>query len=549
MAAGRSDRSYAFLALTIVLAAALRCWHLDWKLYGFDENVTSVRASGHTLADLHAFVHDGRRHALSDLSRFSGFDPATSVADVVRSLAREDPQHAPPYFLLERGVAAALGTAIWARRLAPVVFGIALVPAIFWLGVELFEDRRAAALAAVLVAVSPFHVAYAQQAREYSLWALLACVASATLLHALRARSAWQWVGYAALVAAGLWTFPLFALVVVAHALFVSVDRGETRSARTGFWLAAAAGTAAFLPWTAVMIAGAQTALRDTTWLAQPMSLTWFVAKWVFNAGATFFDLEYLGLRWLPVALAALAVAACAAVRFVRRAPRRAVLFVALFGAVDLAALLVPDALFHSTRSTAARYATPLWLALELATAYGLAASPNAGGVRGAARRTGAAFLIAAGFLSCSVSAFARSWWLADADAPMPAIAQRLATLPAPTIVAVGDDTYLLELATVLPDGPAYVLRDRLGSGTAAPTGHPYAIARPDVVGAFAEPASLRAVPLPPVFPRRDAPLQRLRDAAASERGTSTARSTVTLWDASHATAPAAARDQTPGSR
>src|SRR5580704_2845706 len=257
------------LIVAILLAAVLRFHNLDWKLYAFDENVTSVRAAGHTLADLHAFAHDGHAHTLRDLTRFEGYDPAMTSGDVVASLAREDPQHPPPFFLLQRAIVATFGDAVGVRRLASAVFGVALVAAAWWLALELFALPRVAAAAAALVAVSPFHVVYAQQAREYSLFALLTCIASALLLRAQRAGGVRLWIGYGALVALGLWTFPLFALVGVAHALYVMTG---PRAARLPFWIAALAGTATFAPWIVVMAAGVRTVQRDMSWQAQAMS-------------------------------------------------------------------------------------------------------------------------------------------------------------------------------------------------------------------------------------------------------------------------------------
>lgn len=40
-----------------------------------------------------------------------------------------------------------------------------------------------------LIAVSPFHVLYAQEAREYSLWTVTILLSSAALLRAMRVKT------------------------------------------------------------------------------------------------------------------------------------------------------------------------------------------------------------------------------------------------------------------------------------------------------------------------------------------------------------------------
>jgi hypothetical protein len=66
---------------------------------------------------------------------------------------------------------------------------------------------------AALIAVSPFHVAYSQQAREYSLWTLLILISSALLLRGLRTGKLFLFVLHGVTVSLGLWSFTLFALV------------------------------------------------------------------------------------------------------------------------------------------------------------------------------------------------------------------------------------------------------------------------------------------------------------------------------------------------
>jgi uncharacterized membrane protein len=168
------------------IGAFFRLFHIDWKLYSFDETVTSLRATGHTYAEYEAFVRDGRMHRIGALTAFQAPSAATDERKVWSSLVREDPQHPPLFFWATSLFERVTGDSILTRRLPAVVFGLLVLPAAWWLAFELFGDVLVAWCFCALVAVSPFHVEYAQQAREYSLWALTSLLSSALLLRALR---------------------------------------------------------------------------------------------------------------------------------------------------------------------------------------------------------------------------------------------------------------------------------------------------------------------------------------------------------------------------
>ncbi len=67
----------------------------------------------------------------------------------------------------------------------------------YWLCQELFHDSSTRWVAVGLMAVSPFHVLYAQEAREYSLHTALILVSSTLLLRSLRLATWQSWAWYA----------------------------------------------------------------------------------------------------------------------------------------------------------------------------------------------------------------------------------------------------------------------------------------------------------------------------------------------------------------
>jgi uncharacterized membrane protein len=428
----------AAIVVVLLLGCAIRVTNLDRKGYTNDEATTSMHVAGHTIAGYYAAVVDGRVRTNAELKRFQHVDPATTVADVARGLAREDPQHPPLYYVLERGWVSAFGDSIAAKRSLSAVFGILAMLAMIWLGAELFGRRAAGLVAAALFAVSPFQVVYAQQAREYALWTLLTVVTSALLLRALRSPAAGLWIAYGVATALGLYTDPLFVFVVAAHGVYVLFVQGRPRLKTLLPYLVATAGAfVAYGPWLAVLLAGAHAGkVTNNTYLAAPLPISLFVLKWIFNLGTVFYDLDY---RWPYTAVVLVPIFVAIAVAFiavVRKTERRVWLFLIALTFVPIAALVIPDLLHHQTRSTSSRYLVPAWLGIELALAWLIARMAASSSARlRVTSVASAAGLVALGAVASAVGSFATSWW-ADGSVPnLRSMANVIAAADRPLIV------------------------------------------------------------------------------------------------------------------
>ncbi len=85
----------------------------------------------------------------------------------------------PLYFIVLHFLVGALGTTEFALRFLTVFANVATIPLLYALGAR-WLDARAGLLAATLGALSPFYIAYAQEARPYAVvlfWSLLAIYA------------------------------------------------------------------------------------------------------------------------------------------------------------------------------------------------------------------------------------------------------------------------------------------------------------------------------------------------------------------------------------
>jgi uncharacterized membrane protein len=379
---------------------------------------------------------------LLETGRRGGYDPSRDAAATVASLAREEPQHPPPFFLLQRIVARTLGDSVWTRRLPAALFGTASLVALFWFTLRLFGEARTALLATALAAVSPFHVVLAQTAREYSLWLLMTCVASALLCEAFRRGGAF-WLAYAASCAAATWAFPLFVFVIASHAIVVLTTK---RAAVLDLVGAVALTAAAFAPWAVILALNHHAVARATLWNGSTVCPFELVAKLAFNSGLTFFDLDFVDVRLALFLLPAFAIVAAGIWRLARR-DRVSLTFILALGIVPIVALVVPDLVLGQNRSTAGRYLLPSWLAMELIAAGFLmqgCRSRNLGARLSAAE--GIAYLLLLGLFSCAVAAQARFWWYTTTDAALAPIAAALGAQHSVTIVHVDEDYQLLVL-------------------------------------------------------------------------------------------------------
>ncbi len=433
------------------------------KLYTNDEATTSVHVSGHTIRDYLGAASAGRIRTMGDAMRFQSVDPHTTLKDVVTTLAVEDPQHPPLFYLLERGWQRLFGGSIVVRRSLSAVIGVLVIAAAYGFGLALLRSRRGAAILCALVAVSPFHELYAQQAREYALWTLFILLSSALLLRALENDAPADWALYALTAALGLYTDALFLYALASQAAFVFLAYRSNRACVLRFAAAAGVAVVTFAPWLVVLYRG-RGMVTNNAYFSAPLPADLFALKWLFNIGAVFFDLDYAyhATAVLLVPLLALVVAAWFVLCL--RAERRIALFVCALGALSVFAFVVPDVLRHESRSTSGRYLIPAWIACEAAVAFLILWLSARRSARTSATATVAlASLGVLGLASSWVGMHHEYWWGDASVAPLGDIARAIERADRPVSVVFDDDHPAwdfapVELANVLPPDVGLVL-------------------------------------------------------------------------------------------
>ncbi len=118
--------------------------------------------------------------------------------------------------------------ASWWVRLLSALLGVAAVPVVYWIGKELFS-QRAGVLAALLLAINPFAIRYAQEARSYSLLILLISVSFLAFFHCLRQPSRFWSTCYVLATAVALYAHFFAALAVLVQLVSLAMVPAERR--------------------------------------------------------------------------------------------------------------------------------------------------------------------------------------------------------------------------------------------------------------------------------------------------------------------------------
>jgi hypothetical protein len=187
----RPDRSreYLVLALITVLGAALRLYRLDTDLW-IDEIGSLEYAMSVTVGELFRTFSSPNQHLVNSLLELAS----------VRLFGEHD----------------------WSVRLPAALFGIATIPAMYWLARAILGGWQSLAVA-FLTAVSYHHVWFSQNARGYSGYLLFCVLATGALWRVVESTDR-RWVAlYAISAVMALASLIIAAFVIPTHILLAAV--------------------------------------------------------------------------------------------------------------------------------------------------------------------------------------------------------------------------------------------------------------------------------------------------------------------------------------
>lgn len=161
----KKNKIQLLLIITILLGAGLRLYHLGWNSLWYDEATIAVNPNG--------------------------------ISRVLESLFKVDEGalFLPSHFVFFSW-AKVFGNSEFILRLLPAICGIISIYFIFKLGRYIFGNKSVGLFSAFLIAISPFHVYYAQEMRIYTMVVLLSMISVYFLVKALKNNLDFDWAGY-----------------------------------------------------------------------------------------------------------------------------------------------------------------------------------------------------------------------------------------------------------------------------------------------------------------------------------------------------------------
>src|SRR5689334_15764847 len=101
--ASKQTAWFRFFAIALlVLGIVLRFVNLDRKVYWHDETYTSLRIAGYTKEEFVRQVFNGQVIGVDELKPYQRPNPNKGLRDTVTSLAIDEPQHPPLYYVTAR---------------------------------------------------------------------------------------------------------------------------------------------------------------------------------------------------------------------------------------------------------------------------------------------------------------------------------------------------------------------------------------------------------------------------------------------------------------
>jgi uncharacterized membrane protein len=423
--------------LLLILGIFFRFYNLDRKVYWNDEAMTSLRISGHTEAELIEKVYNiGLIDVKTLLANYQYPNPNRILKDSMEAFAQH-PEHSPLYYVMARFWVQLFGHSIAILRSLSAGISLLIFPCTYWLCRELFAAPTVAWIATGIVAISPFHVLYAQEAREYSLLTVTILLSSATLLKAIRLGEksllikaegkppsklfpmlssssktsiAW-WVLYGITVALGLYAYPFSGFVSIGHGLYVTIiDQAQKLKIILAYLFASLLGLLLFSPWLWIVIQNFDNFINHTISRTNPSENLHLV--WGLNLNRIFFDVNQGSSPLNPLLYITLFLAIYAIFVLCRTTSPKTGLFILTLMGVTGIVLMAPDLLLGGRRSNNLRYAIPCIIGIQLAVSYLFYVKINLTQKIDKHRwKSGFFALWFVGVVSCTVSSQVEVWW------------------------------------------------------------------------------------------------------------------------------------------
>lgn len=454
---------HLLLILPIVLGCVFRTLNIDLRVFWFDEVYTGLQISGFSREEVKAQLVTGEIVTFQDIARYQypSVSSGKTFQDTIDGLINFEPQLTPLYFLLARSWVQWLGNSIWVLRSLSVLFGLLSLPLMFWLCCLLFETRQVAWVATAMMAVSPFHLIYSQEARPYSVWVALTLLSCIALVSAVNSGRLIGWLAYSLSIALGLYTFMFTALTMAAHIAYMLI-RSRLDRKLLCFAAASLASLVLFAPWIQILIAhppsNAGGQRSPPSLLVYPQSLLRNVGLLVVDFGSddnmSFFGKAAFGLYCLAFTATIIYILFWVAKNVDRDTSR----FIICLSVIPWLCLGVHDALLGAIATTQARYLIPSYIGINIAVACFMANKLFTPQI--ALRRVWACWsvtVLTVATLSCYQYTVSEEWWIKDQQNVHHEVAKVINSAASPLVISDAYFINYLSLSHYLQPGTRYL--------------------------------------------------------------------------------------------
>lgn len=436
------------LIIAILLGIFFRFYNLDRKIYWHDEVYTIFRSAGYSREEIDGELFNGRIKSPADLQKYLSIKPGSSSFDTLKSLALEDPQHPPLYFIVNRYWLKLFGNSVIAIRFLPALvslFSLAFiyffVTELFPMGVNIHNQRADSSLigliAVALLALSPVDVLFAQTARQYAALTLGTIATAYLLVRALKDYNFRKWFYFSIAVAGSLYIHPFFVLSLIAFALYIVLYR---RDGFVPFVLSSSLGLVVYLPWILVLMLNLKRAFATTDWATIEVGFDYLAKLWTLSFTSLFFDLDvgFNNVLTYVMRLPFLVLIFGSIFLVIKNNSKSTVAILITSALIPFLLLVSADLVLGGKRSAVTRYLIGCFPFVQIIVAYGVS---RIFAIKKTIGIIVVSILLVASLSSIVVSSQARTWWNKDLSYNNAAIIQTINRANRPIVVSdLGND-------------------------------------------------------------------------------------------------------------
>jgi len=327
------------LVIILLLGVFFRFANLGEKIFWVDEVATAIRVSGYTVPEVAEDLAQKDIAIADTLRNYQIINSNKNFNDSFDALTKS-PEHAPLYFILTRLWMRSWGSSIISMRSLSVCLSLLIFPCLYWLCQELFNKPLVSWLAVMLMSVSPFFVAYAQEARPYSLWTVVILLMGASFLRAIKINNPQSWILYIFSLIIGFYTslFCLYIGFFQGIYLLLSSWRKQFKIIRN-YIISSAIALLAFSPWMLIIINHLNLLQDNTQWMRGNFNILDIIAVFIGTTLLIFGDLPIsqnsdpiqTAIALIIIVSLVLTISSSASIRNILLRQKRSIIFLLLF--------------------------------------------------------------------------------------------------------------------------------------------------------------------------------------------------------------------------